>query len=489
MDRREVLTLAVTGRKPAGRRRDSAPVTHRKVNAGLEPYQPTPQQPWNRHRAAHLLRRARLGPPRRSEIDRFMKLGPVAAVAELFRFPPSPELPAWADEPIELPLDFEAEYRMQQELVAWWLRLAHADSSIRERLVYFWSNHFVVDMQKVFVARLILKINRLFRAEALGNIRALTRQVGQDPAMLIYLDGNLNTRYGINENYARELLELFTMGRGHYTQTDVTEAARALTGWRINPALLGAYRHPLLHDNGRKTFLGHTGHWNDEDIVDIIFEQHATAVFLARRLYRHFVSPVEDADLVQALADRLMAHDFALEPVLQELLGSAHFMADEFVGADIKSPLDFLLGLLRQFHATKIDWSFMGLILSVLGQTPFHPPNVAGWPGHRDWLSTSSLPFRQMLAQAAIYPSRWFVMDYHRFLHELPHPEDPRQLVRDVTTDFLPLALDERSETELLAILLGSLPPNQWNPYRPAAMARVRLLLQAVMQMAEYQLH
>ncbi|MBN2431715.1 MAG: DUF1800 domain-containing protein [Acidobacteria bacterium] len=489
MDRRELLTLAVTGRKQAGRRRDPAPSPHQKISAGLEPYRPTTQQPWNRRRAAHLLRRARLGPPRRSEIDRFMKLGPAEAVAELFRFPPSPVLPAWADEPVELPLDFEAEYRMRQELVTWWLRQAYVDGSIRERLVFFWSNHFVVEMEKVFVARLILSINRLFRDAAAGDIRDLTKRVGQNPAMLIYLDGNLNTKYGINENYARELLELFTMGRSHYTQTDVTEAARALTGWRINPTLLGAYRHPLLHDNGQKTFLGHTGNWNDEDIVDIIFGQRATAVFLAGRIYRHFVSPVADEDLVQALADRLIASDFELEPVLKDLLGSAHFMADELIGSDIKSPIDFLLGVLRQFHATKIDWPFMGLILSVLGQTPFDPPNVAGWPGHRDWLSTSSLPFRQMLAQAVIYPSRLFIMDYHRFLHQLPHPEDPRQLVRHVTTDFLPLALDEQTEAELVAILLGSLPPNQWNPYRPEAMTRVRLFLQAVMQMAEYQLH
>jgi hypothetical protein len=456
--------------------------------AGLEPYQPSAQQPWNRRRAGHLLRRARVGCPRRADIERALKLGPAETVAELFHFPPEPPAPDWADMPIELPLDFADEYRMGQEMTAWWLRQCYHDRTIRERLVYFWSNHFVVEIRKVTIARLVLKLNLLFRSHAAGDIRALTKQVGRDPAMLVYLDGNRNTRSSVNENYARELLELFTIGRGHYTQTDVTEAARALTGFRINPALISSYRHPFLHDDESKTFMDQTGNWDDEDIVDIIFSQHDTAVFLARKLYAHFVSHYPHEAIVQELADLLIAHDFTLAPVLKTLLRSAHFMDDSFIGAGVKSPLEFLLGTLRHLYATKIDWTFMGLILSVLGQTPFNPPNVAGWPGHRDWLSTSTLPFRQMLAQAVIYPSRLFSMDYRRVLQTMTGADNPRQVVREVVAEFLPLNVDPATENELLAILLGPLPPPDWDPGHPAAIARIRLLLQAVMQMAEYQL-
>jgi len=171
------------------------------ISSGLEPYSPSPSKPWNRRRVAHLLRRTRLGAPNRQEIDFFLGLSPSEAVDKLFEFRPVPSPPDWVNEPISVPPDKELERQRRKELMKWWLSTAYSDKSVRERMVYFWSNHFVVEATKVKNPQMLYKINSLFRTFSVGNLKDLTKAVGKEPAMLIYLDGIKSTKQNLNENF------------------------------------------------------------------------------------------------------------------------------------------------------------------------------------------------------------------------------------------------------------------------------------------------
>lgn len=459
------------------------------ISTGLEPFSPGPSKPWNRRRAAHLLRRTRLGAPDRQEIEYFASISLSEAVEKLFKFGPLPEPPAWADEPVIVPPDRELDRKRRRELITWWLSEAQSDSSIRERLVYFWSNHFVVEAAKVKNPQMLYKINHLFRVFADGNLRELTRAVGREPAMLVYLDGLKSKKNDLNENYARELQELFTIGRGNYTQEDVVEAARAYTGWQIDRENVTGFLNPRRHDQGLKTFYGQTGPWNGDDIVDIIFERDETALFFAGKIYRHFVYHVPDEEIVQELAVLLRDSDYRLEPVLKTLLKSAHFMDDALIGADIKSPMDFTFGLLRQLEAIKINWQAVAGMLAVLGQPPFNPPNVAGWEEHRSWLSGSTLAQRQGLASLLSSPrgSSWF--DFQAFLAGCPHAKQPERLIEDITEDLLAVPVSSKVRDELLNILLEGRDPGAWDISQHRAVDGLKKTLTAIIQTAEYQLH
>ena len=313
--------------------------------------------------------------------------------------------------------------------------------------------------------------------------------------MLIYLNGVQNQVGDPNENYARELMELFTMGieypegTPNYTQHEIEELARALTGWSVDPCdTLEAVFVPEWYDNGEKTVFGQTGNWGYDDVVPLLFGQRSEAIahFVAEKLYRLFVYEIPSPDVVDDLADLLLTHDFQLEPVVRTLLMSAHFFEDVTIGAKIKSPFDMALGLVREtgfiLDANVIDRISEGLFL--LNQRLFSPPNVAGWPGYHAWLDESSLPSRW--AYTDQYLTEQHVLQ--ALALKMPNPYDIEVLTADLAELFLAIQLDQDDLDLLVEIVLNGIPAYEWNPLDPGTEGRLSGLVGHLLQLPEYQL-
>jgi uncharacterized protein (DUF1800 family) len=283
---------------------------------------------------------------------------------------------------------------------------------LRERVTLFWHNHFATSIAKVKLPALMRDQNLLLRRHALGKFGPLVQAVSKDPAMLVWLDSNANVRGKPNENYARELLELFCLGVGNYTEADVREAARAFTGWHTNVNPDGGYNpgtppafvfQRSMHDDGDKTVLGKSGKLDGGDVVRIVLEQKACARFLARKLYRHFVGEaVTPPDgLIEPLAERLRASDYDVGDTLRVILRSRHFYSPFAFRQRVKGPVEYVVGLLRGLGA-KMPGDAVGLSLPAatqeLGQTLFAPPSVKGWDGGQAWLNTATVLARHNMA-------------------------------------------------------------------------------------------
>jgi len=294
---------------------------------------------------------------------------------------------------------------------AWYLELKN--SGFRECLTLFWHNHFVTETQPYRYAVLAYRYLYLLRKNAFGDFKSFVRAAGIDQAMLIYLDGNSNTRVAPNENYARELLELFTMGpldkngQPNYTENDVQEIAAALAGWVIDWENRRSVFDPSRHFDEEKTIFGVTGDFGYDDVIDLIFSERAeqTAYFLAKKLYQAYIYETPDPEFLQALADEIIANNFVIHPVLRSLLASEHFFDPVNIGAMIKSPLDILIGMGRMFsieNSSNLP-RYYDNASTLLGQRLLNPPNVAGWPGYHGWLSTTSMPLRWIAGDIAIF--------------------------------------------------------------------------------------
>jgi uncharacterized protein (DUF1800 family) len=283
----------------------------------------------------------------------------------------------------------------------WWLdRMLATPVPLQEKMTLFWHGHFTTAaVQKGVTPEEALAQNRLFRRYALGNMRELTQAVSRDPAMLKYLDNVRNTSAHPNENYARELMELFTLGIGNYTERDVRESARAWTGLRIRRGSDEVELVERQHDGGPKTFLGQTGNFDGTDIVRIIFSQPAAARFLATKLLSFFVYSDPEPELVAELAQTIRRHDFELRPVLATLLRSTVFYSPRAYRALVKSPVEFVVGSLQLFGITQAPPETLGA-LARMNQVLFLPPNVKGWPGGTYWLNSQTLLARENFASA-----------------------------------------------------------------------------------------
>ena len=363
--------------------------------------------------ARHLLNRAGFG-ARPVDLAVFSGLSREAAVERLFAdtradagppppveitdyLPPS-QLRGMSDEERR-----ETQKRSAVALRVWWvttlLGAASPAQQLRERMTLFWHNHFVSSLQKVKSAKLMLDQNRLLRHYALGNFGQLLHAVGKDPAMLVYLDSVTNRRGSPNENFAREVMELFTLGEGHYSEQDVKEAARAFTGWSIEPAT-GEFRwRPFAHDNGSKTVLGPSGNLDGDAVLDILLAQPHTAEFLVRKLWREFVSLTPDETETRRIATRFRQSGYDMRVALREIFGSRAFWAAENRLALIKSPADWVLGTLNSLEIEAPEPIVLGFALRQLGQDLFAPPNVRGWPGGEAWINSSTLLARKQFAE------------------------------------------------------------------------------------------
>ncbi|MEJ1239790.1 DUF1800 domain-containing protein [Chryseolinea sp. T2] len=279
-----------------------------------------------------------------------------------------------------------------------WMKLLTApESRLREKMTLFWHDHFACRVRAPFLAQ---QNNNVLREHALGNFRTLLTSISKDPAMLQFLNNQQNKKDSPNENFAREVMELFTLGRGNYSESDIKAAARAFTGWAFNPLSGEFVFRDKVHDGGVKTFLGKTGRFNGDDVISMILDKRATATFIAEKVYCHFVDVKPDRDAIETLAKHFYESDYSISGLMKELLTMDIFYDERHRGNRIKSPVELLTGFLTQTGGVFENPDAPIFIQRALGQVLFFPPNVGGWPAGTGWIDSSSLTFRLALPSA-----------------------------------------------------------------------------------------
>jgi uncharacterized protein (DUF1800 family) len=279
--------------------------------------------------------------------------------------------------------------------LAWLDQMVQTDAQLREKMAFFWHGHFASRNINIFYQQGLLDV---IRQNALGSFRDLLHEVSKSAAMLNFLNANQNRKDHPNENFAREVMELFTMGRGNYTETDVKEAARAFTGWGANLRGEFTFRR-FQHDDGNKTVLGKTGSFDGDNVLDILLEQKQTARFITQKIYRFFVNDTIDKEKTEWLANRFYQSDYNISQLMDDIFTSDWFYQDKNIGAHIKSPIELIAGIRRILPMQLENAEAQLLLQRVLGQVLFYPPNVAGWPGGKSWIDSSTLMMRLRIPQ------------------------------------------------------------------------------------------
>jgi uncharacterized protein (DUF1800 family) len=376
---------------------------------------------WNYEKAAHLLNRIGFGGTP-TQIESAHGRGLDAILRELVDAREEPDReppPKWAHpqnvKEIRMALQAlkedapERKEKMREmremeaaqilDLRRWWLsRMMTAQNPLREKMTLFWHGHFATSMQKVNNCYWMWLQNETLRRNALGNFKSLTRQMSRDPAMMIYLDLQESRKEHPNENWARELMELFTVGIGHYSEQDIRESARAFTGYRLDMTTQDFQFAAGQHDNTQKMFMGKTGAWDGDDVIDILMEQPACAEFIARKIWRYFVEEEPSQKIVSAVAGRLRTEKYEMCPVLREIFSSVEFFSESAMHSQIKSPIQFLVQTAKVLETDLPAPKVAQNAMAQMGQMLFAPPNVKGWDGGRAWISSSTLLFRYNFA-------------------------------------------------------------------------------------------
>jgi uncharacterized protein (DUF1800 family) len=473
------------------------------------PWQPTSDDPWGRKWAAHLYRRAAFGASR-EELIEAERLGPERTLDLLLQgHPQSAEI---LETLIDVGRIAASRDDAGDQLRSWWLYcMLQGGHPLREKLTLFWHNHFATSLVKVQDPNLMFRQNCLLRTLALGRFGPLLQDVSRDAAMLLWLDSNSNIKGRPNENYARELMELFSLGVGNYSEKDVREAARAFTGWHTDGERFKFA--PSAHDGGSKTVLGQTGAWDGGDVVCIVLEQPAAARFLVRKFYSFFIS--ENAappdGLLQPLWDLFRKSGYDIAALVRTMLASRHFYSDHAFRQRIKGPVEYVLGAVRAVYRRyaegeadfrPLSQELLVCPISAMGQQLFAPPNVKGWPGGRSWLNTSTMLERDNFAAALAMGTLWGNRDSDAVGESrVPSAFDPARecsrsaergdpgLTRSVRTAvqalvdlYLPGGIPAEAQDSLVAFVAAG------NPTGAALDHRVREAVHAILTMAEYQL-
>jgi uncharacterized protein (DUF1800 family) len=521
-----------------------------RITAGLEPYIPSADQPWDYSRAAHLLRRTMIG-PKDIEIREVIALGLDKTLERLFQpttistseiepwcfaEPQIRAVPVGSGIPGLSDPEFPNQILLRREMLSRWYAksLAVSTMSIQERMVMFWSGILTSELDVVQLSEWQFNQQALLRKHCLGNFKTLINEITTDAAMLIYLDGIRNQKTAnttqINENYARELMELFTCGPTdwedipNYTEDDVREAARALSGWTIagsthpnasaRPYYAGIKGNfiSLRWDSGKKTFLGETGNWKAPDIINILFQKRSQQIarFICEKLYRAFVYDIPDRNIIDQMAV-IFSKDWEIKPVLKILLSSAHFFDNENIGAMYRSPVSFLIGSIRSMGISQVpDFKFemstntnrdLSNRLGNLGEILFNPPNVKGWPGGRTWVSTSTVSLRQKFMLDVIdgrimlrdngKQTRFYIFSALDFAKLFPEIVDAEQLCMDISMFMLNRKPTETDFAIYLEAMLMGAKTYEWNLLDPMFKGedRIKNLLRMLVIQPMHQLH
>jgi uncharacterized protein (DUF1800 family) len=458
---------------------------------------------------AHLFRRAGFGATR-DDLEAALDKGYAATVEELLHPEDAPEV---EEDLLErYYLDAKESFQLDGAQTAWVYRMINTRRPLEEKMALFWHGLFATGFNKCDDPRVITKQIRMFRRHGLGNFRELLIELSRDPAMIYWLDNNQSRGDAPNENYGRELLELFSMGIGNYFEDDVKAAARAFTGWTLAPTLprqpYGRFEwefeyRPDLHDDSVKTFLGETGQWNGEDIVTIVAKQPAAARFIARHLYNFFVAdepqvpawptvPPCHPEAINVLVEAYMASQYDMRSVLRTLFLSDFFRSEQAYFAKVKSPVELVIGTVRltkDFAFPRLGLREIALECRYMGQDLLNPPSVEGWHTGKEWIDTGCLVERINFAAQQVSdpgkPGVRLILDRLR----AASPLSPEGLV-DTCLDLVgPLSI--RADTR--AALIDHVKPGGTWRFSPgeeqAATQRVSELLQLIVATREYQLN
>ncbi len=484
-----------------------------------QPWEPGGKDPWNLRWAGHLLRRAGFGGSP-AELRAAVERGYPATLELLLNGQPyAARLTDFLNnEGVKIAKRYNPNAGFGQskpepnEVRAWWLYvMLNSGHPFREKMTLFWHNHFATSIAKVNYAVPMVRQNILLRKHALGKFGPFLMEISKDPAMLIWLDSNSNIKGTPNENYGRELMELFSLGVGNYKEKDIQEAARAFTGWHTDGETFTF--DARVHDDGRKTVLGKSGNLDGGDVVGIMLTRDCCARFLVRKLYHFFVNETQtppDA-LLEPLCEQFRKSDYDIAALMKTILSSRHFYSEHAFRQRIKWPVELVLGTAKTIAEKTIPQQALVRGMEAMGQQLFAPPNVKGWPGAHAWLNTSTILARQNFAQAAAMGGIWgerlpdpraeFVEvegpggAVRPGLPEEPSPADPfdparlvrqakaekpEQIVRVLLDAFLPGGIDPGKEKKLVAFLRTAEPKTRDR--------RVREAVHAILCMPEYQL-
>jgi uncharacterized protein (DUF1800 family) len=391
---------------------------------------PLPPAQWNDATAAHLLNRAGFGGSP-GDVHNLRLMGPDHAVSWLVdyeRIPddtPAPDFtqsitPQSIAQSIAIikaaGLDTQRVLRSMQngeqnkqiaELRYWWMRrMALGPRPFQEKMTLFWHGHFATSFEKVRMPYFLWEQNETLRQNATGTFPLLLTAVAEDPAMLDYLDGSRSHKNKPNENFAREVMELFTLGEGNYTEQDIQQLAKAFTGWGLAKDGLHYEYHRGDHDPGPKTIFGQTGNYTGEDALQLICNQPACAPFLVSKIWRYFVQDQPPPAVIKALSDDFAAHGMDVKRLMRTIFRSQEFYAPEVIRAQIKSPVQWLIATTHQLESPLPTEPMTLVMLLQLGQELFQPPNVKGWDGGVAWITTNSLFDRYNFAAALVEGQR-----------------------------------------------------------------------------------
>jgi hypothetical protein len=363
----------------------------------FEVFIPNPDQPWDRRAVGHLLRRTGFG-ARADRIEATLALSPQAAVAGLTGYDPATDPLGEMFEQLQGFLTpFRGDEKSATNAQAWWVfRMLYTERPLQEKIALFWHNRFATSATKVGEALMDRQVD-LFRRQGLGNFRDLLLSVGRDPAMILWLDGQTNRKGHPNENYAREVLELFALGPGNYSEKDIQELARAFTGWRVKQGVATLDRGS--HDEGDKAAFGRSANFDDRRAVDWILEQPAAPRFIARQLLKEFVHPDPLPEHLDHYANRQHAHKWEINPVLTEILTSRLFFSPWAYRSRIKSPIELTVGAAIALGG-KPAVVFLRDAAVKMGQSILYPPGVKGWDGHTAWVNSNTVLCRANFALA-----------------------------------------------------------------------------------------
>lgn len=479
------------------------------VNDPLIPYVPTAAKPWNARRVAHLYRRLGFGATH-TQIQQGLQMTPSALVDQLLDTAAgmaAPLPPTWANWSFQ---DYGGDFGLIQEhlreLKRRWL-LDMVSEGVRSKMAFFWHDHFVTQLMIYTCNSWMWNYYSLLHQYAFGNFRTFALEIGKSPAMLMFLNGNLNEVGKPNENYARELMELFTMGESNgYTQADIVEMARALTGWQADdddctPATYSAAKH----DNGQKTIFGQTANYDFTTAHNLIFTARTEQVshYIPEKIYKWFVYQNADPVVIEGLAATFKNGNWEILPVMKQLFKSEHFFEESLINAKIKSPVEAMASLLKMTgavsptHITNHWLNEINYYTYILHQELFEPPNVSGWKEHRHWINESTLALRWEYATNTIglLQQSDGIRDNLRDLAIglTNNSNDPAVVVAALVDFFLGQTLDPVHLQAAIGYFKAGIPENyfldgSWNLFWDEAPDQVFHMLLYLVKLPEYQL-
>lgn len=484
-------------------------ITSNCATGTIDVYVPSTEKPWNKQRALHLYRRMGFGASP-EQIEYALTQNPADLIDDIINealelpLSPEPDWAFWAVEDYDTPDD--PIEQQNEQLVAWIVQWMNdmMDNGFREKMTLFWHNHFVTKVDAYQCPSWMYQYHKILQEYALGDFKEFLSKIGTTPAMLVFLNGIQNTNFDPNENYARELYELFTLGQDNgYTQTDIEETARALTGWNGFTSLCAPVGFvSVLHDSGAKTIFGETGNWGYQDVHDLLFDHRSDeiATYICSKIYAHFVSHEVDVEIVASLAETFKANDFMIDPVLRQLFKSEHFFDRAIIGIQVKSPVDHFLTFIKEGalpYDDDVIYNF-AVFCFLTGQFIFSPPDVSGWPGDRAWISSENLTGRWQ-GMAFYLFDVLFAQDPDRF-RDLAITvtgsvsNDPEEVTRAIIDYFLPNGLATQEEYERAqAAFQWEIPQNYfdtgiWNLNWDEVPTQTAFLLWHLVRLPDFQL-